>query len=258
MKEFAENENPAKLSDGSFLTDLFHVREDADKCYSSLSKLTQHIEGEIIITGGIATNWHLLKKGQKRKTKLNDIDVVVKDLSHVRASLNKDFLIRHFHPYRGQGRVLIMLVDEENGIRIDVFTPTTKMLSQRLTDFPIGNLSCKVVSAEDLLAKLLSVIYPIIKGKTIEPKYVEHFDFLYTIADLKTAEAVWNEYRKEDQPTAFGDATNAVQQRIRDNPELLRIGHYSQDISEVCQWCSKSDLFPLAPLSKIYEILGYV
>jgi hypothetical protein len=233
--------------------------EDISKCHGSLAKLARHLEEPVMITGSLATNWHLLKTGRRiKKQRLNDIDVVVEDLASLRSSLSRDFLIRHFHPTRSGGRILIMLIDEEHATRIDVFTPTTRTLIRRLTDFAIDDIACRVVAAEDLSAKLLSVIYPITKGEPVEPKYVERFRLLSTIVDLATMKDVWREYRKEDQRMDFAEAIEAVQRSITAHPSLLQAGRYSQDINEACLWCCQSEKYPLATLSKIYAIMGYV
>jgi hypothetical protein len=242
-----------------FLEEVLLSSEDIRKCHGSLAKLARHLEGPVMITGSLATNWHLLENGRPvKKQRLNDIDVVVEGVASLRASLSRDFLIRHFHPTRGGGRILIMLIDEEHATRIDVFTPTTRTLTRRLTDFALDAIACRVVAAEDLAAKLLSVIYPITKGKPVEPKYVEHFHLLSTIVDLATMKDVWREYRKESQPLDFAEAAEAVEQSITAHPDLLQSGRYSQDINEACSWCCQSERFPLAPLSRIYAILGYV
>ena len=253
------NKNQTRVQCAGILQEILLASQDATRCYGSLSKLAHHLEEPVVVTGSIATSWHLLKNNRRtEKRNLNDIDLVVEDLPSLRPSLGKDFLIRHFHPYRGGGRILIQLVDEEYGTRIDIFTPHTRTLTERLTYFAVGDLSCRVISAEDLSAKLLSVIYPATEGQPVEPKYVEDFRLLSTVADLDTVREVWREYRKESQPLDFEEAAEAVKLCVTTNPDLLREGHYSRDINQACSWCCESELFPRAPQSKIYEILGYV
>jgi len=247
------------LNNAGFLEEILLASEDISRCYGSLAKLSQHLEEPLMITGSLATNWHLLKNRRPRKKqRLNDIDVVVEGLVSLRASLSRDFLIRHFHPTRGGGRILMMLIDEAQGTRIDVFTPTTRTLTQRLTSFAIDDIACRIVAAEDLAAKLLSVIYPITKGEPVEPKYVEHFRLLSTVIDPAAMKAVWREYRQADQLLDFADVTEAVQRSLTAHPGLLQAGRYSQDINQACRWCRESERFPLAPLSRIYAIMGYV
>lgn len=238
---------------------IFSTSEEAAKCFASLSKLSRHLEKPVVITGGIAIGWHLLKKGFPIKKKpFNDIDTVVEDLSGIRSSLSQDFLINHFHPSRRNGKILIQLVDEEHGARIDVFTPNSKTLFERLSDFKIGNLYCKAVSAEDLAAKLLSIIYSVAKGEPINTKYVEHFRLLSTAVDLATAREVWHYYRQENQFAGFDEAAAVVERSLASNINLLQDDEYCQNINSACQWCGESKKFPLAPRTKIYEILGYV
>ena len=242
-----------------FLQEIFLASEDTAKCLGSISKLTRHLREPVVITGGIAAGWHLLRNGALRKKRhLNDIDIVVGGLSSLYASLSEDFLIVHFHPLRERGKILIQLVDEEHGLRIDVFTSGSKLLTTRLTDFAIGEVSCRFVSAEDLLAKLLSSIHPAMRGETVEQKYVEDFHLLSTVADLDTMREVWQEYRKEGECLEFEKAAEAVQRSIIANPGLLQASSYSQDVNQSCAWCCESEMFPLAARSRIYAILGYV
>lgn len=253
------NRNRITGERAGFLHEIFLASEDVARCLGPLSKLARHLENPVIITGSIATSCHLLKKGLRRKKKhFNDIDVVVDGLPDIRTSLKQDFLINHFHPLRGSGRVLIQLVDEEYGTRIDVFTPNSRTLPERMADFVIGDLSCKAVSIEDVLAKLLSVVHSVTKGETVDPKYVEHLHLLFSVADLDVARDIWRDYRKEGQHIAFDEAAEAVRQSITTNPNLLQSEIYGQEVYSKCQWCQESELFPLAPRFKIYEILGYV
>jgi hypothetical protein len=248
-----------KVTIEGFLRMIFDSRVDIAKYNDTLSKLARHLEEPIIVTGSIATSWHLIKNGSPvRKSHLNDIDIVVEGLSSLRTSLSQDFLINHFHPRRGGGRILIQLVDEEHSLRIDVFTPTTRTLTNRLTDFAIGEGSCRIVSAEDLSAKLLTVIYPAAEGAPVEPKYVESFKLLSTIADRDILREVWREYRKENQTLDFDEASEAVQRSVTAHPGLLQASDYSQDVNKTCPWCYESEQFPLATRSKIYEVLGYL
>ena len=254
------NKDQHSTANTGFLQELFLTHEDASKCFGSLSKLTRYFNGQVVITGSIAAGWHLLKSGrQLKKRHLNDIDTVaVKGLSNIHPSLSQDFLVNHFHPYRERGKVLLQLVDEEYGTRIEIFTPALDSLDERLIDCAIGDLSCRMVSAEDALAKLLSIICSVIEGKLVDPKYIEQFDLLSRVADRAVTRKVWKEYRKGNQYLDFDEAAEAVKLRIAANPNLLQATYYCQDVDYVCTWCHESELFPIASRSKIYKILGYV
>lgn len=242
------------------MEEVFLTNEDAVKFRRSLTKLAQHLKKTAVVTGSVATGLHLWRKGasQTNKKRLNDIDTVVEDLSDVYLSLKQDFLINHFHPTREKGKVLLQLVDEEHETRVEIFTANSKTLFGRLTDFTTDGLSFKAVSAEDVLAKLLSIIYPAAKGETIIQKYVEHFRVLLQAADVMTAQEIWRDYRTENQPGDFNEAVKIVEQSIAADPNLLQDEEYCQNMDFECRWCIHSDDFPLAPRSKIYGILGYI
>jgi len=241
------------------LHEIFLTPESVIRCQGSLSKLRRHVVGPLVITGGIAVGQHLLNNDARMpKAHLNDIDLVVKGLPCLYPTVGQDFLIRHFHPTRERGKILIMLVDEVHGTRIDIFTPSTDALIGRSTDFTVGEMPFKLISAEDLLAKLLSILYAVKVGRHVEPKYLEHFRSLLILADPKAVRDVWREYRKDNQPLEFEAAVKDVEHYVTSRPTLLRKSAYSQDIDQECSWCQESDLYPLAPLTRIHEILGYV
>ncbi|MDQ3906909.1 MAG: hypothetical protein M3268_01055 [Acidobacteriota bacterium] len=243
-----------------FLRELFLTDEDALRCFGSLSKLARHINGPVVLTGSIAVGWHLLRGGRPpRKRSLNDIDTVaVNGMSSTRPSLVRDFLINHFHPERERGKVLLQLVDEEHGTRTEIFTPGSESLNERLVDCDVGGLSCRAVSAEDALAKLLSITHSAIEGRPVDPKYVEQFDQLSAVADVAAAGKVWQDYRKENQRADLEEAAQAVKTKLATDPALLRATEYCQDVDFVCAWCKESESFPIANRGRVYEVLGYV
>ncbi|MDT4966123.1 MAG: hypothetical protein QOJ64_860 [Acidobacteriota bacterium] len=128
------------------LQDLFRTGEDYSKCLGSLAKVARHLSETVTVTGGIAADWHLLKSAKLAQgNPLNDIDLVIEDLSSLPPSLSNDFLISHFHPARERGKILIQLVDEEYGTRIDIFTPKVESLLERLTHAFMGEASVRFV-----------------------------------------------------------------------------------------------------------------
>lgn len=254
------SEDRDSIADTGFLQEILLTPEDVSRCLGSLSKLARHLDGPVVITGSIAAGCHLLNAGRRpRKRRLNDIDTVaLEGLSQVGPSLSRDFLINHFHPDRERGKVLLQLVDEEYGTRTEVFTPGSASLAERLVDCAVGGLPCRVVSAEDASAKLLSIIHSVTEGRPVDPKYVEQFDALSAVADVAATREVWGDYRKGNQLLEFDEAAEAVKSRIAADPNLLQPTCYCQDVGLVCAWCRESDLFPIASRPRVYEILGYV
>ena len=127
-----------RIADDNLLRELLLTSEDISRCVGSLSKLARHLTEPVVLTGSIAVGWHLLSHGwQPVKNHLNDIDTVaMRGLSGIGPALGQDFLVNHFHPNRGRGRVLLQLVDQEHRTRIEVFTPGSDSLAERLVDFP--------------------------------------------------------------------------------------------------------------------------
>ena len=101
------------------LLDMFSVGEDARRCQTVLLKLAEHLNGRPVLTGGLAFSWHMQRHGRAiERRPLNDIDLVVADLAAISPSIREAFLISHFHPTRGRGRVLLQLVDARERVRI--------------------------------------------------------------------------------------------------------------------------------------------
>src|SRR5215212_6592799 len=120
------------IADDNFLRELLLTSEDVSRGVGSLSKLAQHLDEPVVLTGSIAAGWHLLNNERRPvKNHLNDIDTVaLHGPSGIGAALSQDFLVNHFHPYRGRGRVLLQLVDEEHRTRVEVFTPGSDSLAE--------------------------------------------------------------------------------------------------------------------------------
>jgi hypothetical protein len=92
--------NQAAMKSVDTLRNMFLASEDTARFRGSLSKLARHLAEPLTLTGSIAAHWHLLRNDLRRKvSRLNDIDVVVEGLLSLRASLTRDFLIRHFHGF---------------------------------------------------------------------------------------------------------------------------------------------------------------
>jgi hypothetical protein len=248
------------IANDDFLRELLLTSEDVSRGVGSLHKLARHFAEPVVLTGSIAAGWHLLNSGRRpSKTHLNDIDTVaLRGPSGIGPALGRDFLVNHFHPYRGGGRVLLQLVDEEQRTRVEVFTPGSDSLAERLIDSAVGDVPCRLVSAEDLLAKLLSIIHPAAEGEPVDPKYVERFDSLSAAADMDVVRRLWREYRREGRSADFDEAARLVKSAIASDPGLLRAADYCQDVDLRCEWCHESESFPVASRLKVHEVLGYV
>lgn len=233
--------------------------DDAFRCQSTLTKLAQHLNEPLVLTGGIAIGWHATRNGeQATRRPLHDIDLVVSDISALSPSLSQDFLISHFHPTRGAGRILLQLADETHQLRIDLFTPNSPSLTSRVRSTELFGIACGMVSAEDLTAKLLAILYGVTAGEQVDPKYYNSFKIVAGLANMGIVREIWSEYRKPDYPRSFDVAAEAVHQSIANDPSVLRKDVYGQDVGASCPWCVPSSSYPVSPRAKIFEVLGYV
>lgn len=242
-----------------FMVEMFPTGEEVFRCQSTFSRLARHLDGTPVLTGGLAVGWHATRNGRRvEKRPFNDIDIVVEHISDLPQSLRDDFLVAHFHPSRGRGRILLQLVDERHRTRIDVFTPFSTSLMSRVRSARLAGIACGIVAAEDLAARLLGVLYAVTTGECIDPKYYDKFNLLSEFADVDAVRRIWSDYRKEGCSQDFDVAADTVHQRIAHNPSLLRKDSYDQDLNTTCPWCSHGNLFPVSTRSRIFDILGCV
>jgi len=188
---------------------------------STLSKLVQHMNGPLVLTGSLAVAWHLTLNGRLvERRPFNDIDIVVEGISDL--------------------------------------PPYSPSLMSRVLSSELFGIVCGFVSAEDLTARLMAVLYGVTTGEHVDPKYYDKFSLISEFADMDTVREIWSDYRKTDYLLSFDEAADAVHRRIAKEPGALRKDSYGQDVDLSCPWCEHSSSFPVSPRSKIFEILGYV
>jgi hypothetical protein len=246
-------------TDELFLSELFPTPEESFRCQHALTKLALQMREPPLVTGGLAVKWYLSKHGvHTARRPFNDIDVVIHDRSQLRGSLTQEFLIAHYHPTRGRGKILLQLAEEESRSRIDLVTPYSCSITERAQRVTIGGVSCWIVAAEDLAARLLCILYQVVIDKPVAPKYYESFMRLANIADMNSVAAIWHEYRDDWHTDDLSEAITSVHQTIAKHTHLLQPDVYSQAIDRTCPCCRHSEGFPLAPAARIHEIWGYV
>lgn len=152
----------------------------------------------------------------------------------------------------------MQLADEESRSRIDLLTPYSLSITDRDQPVVIAGKNCGIVATEDLTARLLCILFQVVDGKPVDPKYYESFKRLAGITDMESVATIWREYRDEWHPEDAFEAVTKVHEAVATNSHLLQPDVYSQAMNEVCQRCHSSEVFPLAPAAKIHEIWGYV
>ena len=115
-----------------------------------------------------------------------------------------------------------------------------------------------MISAEDLLARLLAIIDIVTDDKTVDPKHVESFRRLLSVGDLTEASVLWSEYKRSNELSDFDQTWSDVQRKLAGNANLLKPEVSSQDLDKACPWCVDSAEFPVASRARVFEVLGYV
>ncbi|MEM7738946.1 MAG: hypothetical protein AAF267_24545 [Deinococcota bacterium] len=224
-----------------------------------IAKLSNCFQTPLTLTGSTALKCHLLGYGiNQTKTGLTDLDILVPNAAALPESLNQDFLVAHFHPLSKQGRMPLQLVEKTSAVRVDVFTPFSTTLDTRSVDVILGDRLCKLVSVEDLAARLLAVMGGVLQNEPIDPKYVESFKTLRSFVNTSTIDAIWKDYRKAHLVQAFEEVATLIQQHLESHPELLKKPVYNQNVHQSCSSCQASTRFPLASRAKIYDMIGFV
>ena len=100
------------------------VLSESDKLRAerTLGKLFRHDVSWWALTGGFAAETHIKRRGGLAWIRpLHDIDFIVSSFDCIPTTLSEDFLFRHVHPNDPPGKTLLQGVDEETGVRVDVF-----------------------------------------------------------------------------------------------------------------------------------------
>ena len=104
------------------LLDRFLSVTDADRALHTLRKLRRHDIRRWALTGGLALEFHCLRRGCRTSLRaLNDIDFVTDSFDCIPESLADDFLFRHVHPFDPPGKTILQFIDAESALRVDVF-----------------------------------------------------------------------------------------------------------------------------------------
>jgi len=113
-----------------------------------------------MITGSIAAAWHLGKtRTREMLDSAGDIDLTLTTAAaQLPANIAAGFLVNHYHPGREQGNLLLQMIDPDNRIQVDIFTPRSQSVVQRSVPALIGTAKWRLISAEDLAARLLAIV----------------------------------------------------------------------------------------------------
>lgn len=208
---------------------------EQDRLASCLRRLLPHTDpANLALTGGVAIELGVTARGHAgTRASIADLDFVAAHPGVVDPSVSREFLVSHYHVAQsGVPKFLIQLVDPRSKIRIDIFPDLTGALATARC-VAVGQQSLRMLSLESIFAHKIQILSGASQEKPVDPKHVR---------DARTLGAL------------LGRAVPQVPRNAL-CPDVYRI-----DMNLVCQRCALSldPAFPLAPKSRIYELLGYV
>jgi len=238
--------------------DTFLSSADAARAWRVLEKLSFHGLRRFHLTGRLALESHRLAGGHRTAPRaLNDIDIVVPSFAAVPDALARGFLVRHIHPKAPEGKLVVQLVDAEEALRIDVFSAYGSTLARsHFRDSPLGLIP--VVSAEDLAARSASLVMDLERGQEVARKHAEDFERLAEFVDSAQVEIAWQDHRRENDPSRFGEARARIRDLVESCAALLVSPDYSRDADAICPRCEETGAWRLASGQAVMSILGYV
>lgn len=237
--------------------DRFFTTSDATRAAYVLRKLYRHDLSGWGLTGGIAIELHILRRGGRaRERPLHDIDFLVAKFDRIPETLGREFLFRHVHPHDPPAKTLLQGVDSDMRVRVDVFRAYGFEMD-RLSPIELAGLSLRMVSLPDLVARHARLCWDLIENKRVAPKYAQDFLRLLEIVTTDEIEDVWREHRRPLMPESFAEAARELQRNIPLRDDLLIAVDYSTDVNEVCLRCEQTEALRLADASQIFSILGY-
>ena len=195
--------------------------DEAGRAAATLGRL-RRLGLDPALTGGPAIAWHRFRAGGAVPTRrsLHDLDLVVVDIRSIPDGLGEVFEIQHVHADAPPGRMLVQLHDRSTALRIDVFGAYGSTLSRCLEASLLGT-ALRVVSREDLVARLGSLLLDLALGEAVAPKHARDFSALVPQVDEATMAMAWKDHRRARHPMLFDEARATISNLIETRPDLL-------------------------------------
>ena len=237
--------------------DLFFIAADTARVTQTLRNLALHDVSHWALTGGVAIELHILRRGgEPIARRLQDLDFVTASFDTIPVTLGNKLLVRHVHPHDPPGKNILQGVDPETQVRIDVFR-AYGLEMDRASVIEVATLAFKMVSLQDLVARHARLNWNLMEGKTIAPKYARDFLRLIELVTTDEVECIWQEHRTYQSPESFADTAQTLRRLIASRPDLLVPPAYSTNVYEACPRCQVAEAIPLADPRRILFILGY-
>jgi hypothetical protein len=225
--------------------------------FNTLRKLTLHEVSSWVLVGGLAVEFHCLRSGHSHPIRhLNDIDFVASAFDCIPATLARDFLFRHVHPFDPPGKTMMQLVDADTSLRVDLFRADGGIMSRAISvDLSSGPL--RVSSVEDVIAHTARLLLDLDASVPIPAKHAGDYLRFAQFVNSSNMETAWQDHRKPTHPTKFCETNRLVKSLIATRRNLLISPECSKDTTEVCPRCVRTPTFELADPNVVLSLLGY-
>ena len=230
---------------------------DAERAHRTLAMLRRHRIEALVLTGGLAVELHCMRQGLPTETRpLNDIDFLVDSFKEIPLTLRADLLFRHVHPHDPPAKTLLQSVNQETGVRVDIFRACGQTTTRART-VELCGASMRIVSLEDLTARTARLCMDLAENAQMRAKHAVDFLRLLPLVQMVEMEVVWREHRKPNHPEAFAVAARLLKELIATKKGLQITPVCSRDVTAICSRCEGSEAFPLADPERVLSLLGY-
>jgi hypothetical protein len=226
--------------------------DDAHRATETVQALLAHgVRGAL--TGGLATAAQLRAHGRKvERMHLNDVDLVVDGFDVIPESVTDSFLQHHVHPDAPEGRLLLQLIDETTGVRVDLFRAFGNTLA-RASALHTGGLG--ILCVEDLVARTTALVSTLRRGKHLGPKHATALTRLLGLGRHEFLTAAWSDHRQA-LPETLDEAIGEALRLLVTHRELVIVEQYTAAITR-CDRCCERGPFRPDPADRIVQVLGY-
>lgn len=239
---------------------MFHQflsARDAERALLSFGKLVRHGIGSWALTGGFAIEIHHILRGfQPSVRPLNDLDFIAGSFDSIPRTLGDDFIFRHIHPLDPPGKTMLQSIDPESAVRIDVFRAFGATL-RRTSPIAVATCSIRLISLEDLVARMARLALDLAEGVPVPAKYVRDYARLANLVNPAEVEEAWRDQRKPKHPSTFEETHALLSHLIPTHHRLPPAAEYSKDVEAICPRCDSGGVFRLAEAGVVLALLGY-
>lgn len=228
--------------------------EEKERIVTHLQRLLPYLKsGEYVIVGGLAIRYHLLSHGINYPQRpFNDLDIIVKNRDVVSSSVSKDFLIYHYHPKD----YFLALADPISRTKVDVFSyyPAPRQTIK----VAFEDREVDLVSVEDQLVKTVLDIQRISEEAKVDPKQFSDTRLLMQIADMETANKLWQTNKFEKWPSTITEAVERAEKIAQTHPEWMQEKPFRKPKPYFCSSCQSTNGFEIVPMDEVYKVLEYI